>query len=137
MAGNAVPRPMGAFAVGSATSFEEIDINISASQTFKSSGCLLDGTIYSVEHTANLTSASLSDLLDLGSSDSLSPQAAAGLLTRLIKSNRRIPVKLFDLLYELSKVRTSLRGTKIDSFRILHDELNAAEYRSSIQNRDL
>jgi DNA (cytosine-5)-methyltransferase 1 len=133
MAGNAVPRPMGAFAVGSATFSDETGVTLLESRNFCNSGCLLSGRLYSIEHQADLSSSSLSGVLDLNSSDSLSPQAAAGLLTRLIKSNRRIPIGLFDLLYRLSLNRTPLRGTKIDSFKILHEELDAIEYRNSIQ----
>lgn len=133
MAGNAVPLPMGAFAVGSATFNGEIGVTLSESGNFCKSGCMLSGRLYCVEHQANLSSASLSSVLDLDSSDSLSPQAAAGLLARLIKSNRKIPIGLFDILYELSLTRTPLRGTKIDSFKVLHEELDPLEYRNAIQ----
>jgi DNA (cytosine-5)-methyltransferase 1 len=132
MAGNAVPRPMGAFAVGSATFDGGRDVRLIDSLCFSSSGCILDGKLYSVEHQTDYSSAPLAKFLDLSSSDSLSPQAAAGFLTRVIKSNRRIPIRLFDLLYKLSLIRTPLRGTKVDSFKILHQELDARKYRSAI-----
>jgi hypothetical protein len=133
MAGNAVPRPMGEFAVGSATFNDHIAVSLRHSNAFCESGCLLDGKLYSVDHQTQHSNVFLSEFLDLDSSDSLSPQAAAGLLVRLIRFNRRIPPNLFDLLYNLSLIRTPLRGTKIDSFKILHEELDAFAYRAAIQ----
>jgi DNA (cytosine-5)-methyltransferase 1 len=133
MAGNAVPRQMGEFAVSSATFNGDTDIKLVDTNAFCSGGCLLDGKLYSVNSPVRFSTVPLSGFLDLNSSDSLSPQACAGLLTRLIKSDRRIPVKLFDILYELSLLRTPLKGTKIDSFKILHEELDPIAYRNAIK----
>lgn len=132
MAGNAVPRPMGAFAVDTATFNDDISAIITSSHKPSGNGCYLDGELYDIKNDVHYSSRPLSDFLDLSSSDSLSPQASAGLLSRLIRSNRKIPLSLFNILYDLSMVRTPLKGTKVDSFKILHEDLDVKQYLSYI-----
>lgn len=133
MAGNAVPRPMGAFAVDTAfCSYLETPAAFPVDD-YRSNGLSLAGRLYGIRREAKQKLADdLSTFLDLGSTDSLSNQAAAGLLSRLIKSKREVPLDLFDVLYELSKERTKLRGTKVDSFELLHNELDPLSYRAKL-----
>lgn len=135
MAGNAVPRPMGMFAADSARLTEKVDAEFMRSETIERHGLLEDGNLYGVRHAAIRLSKNLSSFLLKSSRDKLSSQAAAGLLARLIRSQKAIPVPLFDALYELSAVRTKLRGTKVDSFTILHEQLEPLKYRAALVDR--
>jgi hypothetical protein len=98
-------------------------------------GLLAAGKLYGVRHTTGRLAQNLGEFLNKDTQDSLSNQAAAGLLARLIRSRKTIPIPLFDVLYELSTIRTKLRGTKVDSFKILHDELEPFKYRAGLVNR--
>jgi DNA (cytosine-5)-methyltransferase 1 len=135
MAGNAVPRPMGIFAADSARLSEDVDAAFTRSESVNRHGLLAKGKLYDVRHAAVPLSKNLLSFLDNSSRDSLSNQAAAGLLARLIKSRKAIPIPLFDALYELSAVRTKLRGTKVDSFTILHEQLEPLKYRAALVGR--
>lgn len=132
MAGNAVPREMGAFAVQTAIASEVPDVQLRASNGFSSDGFIERTKMFSIEHPPIQGARNLSEFLDGSSQDSLSGQAAAGLLARLIITEKTIPLSLFDALYRLSLNRTKLRGTKVDSFKILHEELDARAYREKL-----
>lgn len=133
MAGNAVPKPMGNFAVDSIASDDFVEADIKETRDFSLNGYANRKALYEVVHATFYTDNALSSFIDLESTESLSPQAAAGLLTRLIRSNRLIPTDLFDALYELSLRRTPLRGTKVDSFSVLHEQLNPLKYRANLE----
>lgn len=130
MAGNAVPRPMGHFALQCATMDpHEVRAVGKPSKGIPESGVRQDDGIWQVEHTPTFKHEPLELFLDEDCRE-LSPQASAGLLTRVIRAKRRIPVDVFDALYAKSRVRTRLIGTKINSFDVLDDELDASAYRS-------
>lgn len=135
MAGNAVPRPMGAFAVESAAGTDEGHPAILKANGFERHGLLARGKLCGIRHETHALADNLNELLDRKSRDSLSAQAAAGLLARIIVARKEIPIPLFDVLYDLSTVRTKLRGTKIDSFKILHEQLDPRSYRARILGR--
>ena len=132
MAGNAVARPVGDFAADTPVLRIEADLTIAETTTFERHGMLRERSLYCVRHNVNRLAQNLKEFLDFASHDSLSNQAAAGLLVRAIKSRKPMPLPLFDVLYELSSERTKLRGTKVDSFKILHEQLDPLSYRSAL-----
>lgn len=131
MAGNAVPRPIGRFAVGSATLGKEVNVELRSSSIIPASG-LSDGSdLFSIDHQAIFDYAPL-DLFVDDECRPLSPQASAGLLARVIRAGRPLPPEVFDSLYATSRTRTRLIGTKINSFEILDSKLDALAYREWI-----
>lgn len=127
MAGNAVPKSMGEFAMGSLTETNGEIVGI-PTPSIARSGRSSESGLLEVRHSPFHAYAPLALFL---SDDyrTLSPQASAGLLTRVIRAERKIPLRLFDALYELSRTRTRLIGTKINSFEVLDEELDAHHYR--------
>ncbi len=133
MAGNAVPRPVGQFVMESIEARDDLAGSREPSRELTADGVFMDGTIWTIRHERGALAVNLASFVNRRDTDSLSPQAAAGLLTRLIRSGRTIPQPLFDVLYELSlTVTTRLRGTRINSFKILHDEMDPIDYRASL-----
>ena len=132
MAGNAVPRPLGDFAADTPVFKCEADLTFSEATTFERHGLFRDGALYCVRHDSGPLANNLDQFLDFNSTDSLSNQAAAGLLVRAIRSRKPMPLPLFDVLYRLSAERTKLRGTKVDSFKILHEQLDPELYRAGL-----
>jgi len=134
MAGNAVPRPMGRFAAETAR--EENDIHVVGREVdhFSRDGIYEDEgkKIICVEAEVRSFTGNLDDFVDFETEDSLSNQAAAGLLVRMIRAGKKMPISLFDTLYDLSLEKTKLRGTKVDSFDILHNSLDTGSYRKSL-----
>jgi hypothetical protein len=134
MAGNAVPRPMGRFAAQSVYCASDTQFQETSSEFFSRDG-FYDGyqdKIFSVNSKQAYLASNLDAFIDFDSTDSLSNQAAAGLIVRMIRSNKRMPISLFDTLYELSLKRTALRGTTVNSFEILHESLDACAYRATL-----
>lgn len=130
MAGNAVPLPVGHFALQCATTERhKLKAVCRLSNGIPESGVQQHDGIWQVEHTPTFDYESLELFLDADCRE-LSPQASAGLLTRVIRAKRRIPTDIFDALYASSRVRTRLIGTRINSFDVLDDELDACAYRS-------
>ena len=128
MAGNAVPRPLGQFALQCATWGKSVDICPRDASSIPASGVFASGRMWRLDHELRFSFAPLGSFLDHGCRV-LSPQASAGLLTRVIRSSRRIPVGMFDALYTRSRTRTSLIGTTINSFDVLDRQLDAGAYR--------
>lgn len=135
MAGNAVPRPMGAFAVDTVSFQGPITSEPTKVGRISRNGFLSGHELYAVPVDPAPRTDNLHAFLDRTTRDSLSPQAAAGLLVRVIRSGKAIPLQLFDLLFQLSLHRTPLRGTKVDSFRILHEQMKPLQYRASLAAR--
>lgn len=138
MAGNAVPRPLGAFAADTAQYWSSAVQEMVLSRAVRSSkiqfdGVLFNNEIFSINNERACLASNLSHFLLPSVNYSLSNQAAAGLLVRLILTGRSIPIPLFDALYELSLTRTRLRGTKKNSFDILHGALDPKGYRRSLE----
>jgi DNA (cytosine-5)-methyltransferase 1 len=135
MAGNAVSRPVGRFAADTAAMEDGIDLEIVETSKFEQHGLIKNGEIYYIRHDAQPSARNLGDFLDFNSRDSLSNQAAAGLLVRAIRAQKPFPLSLYDALYKLSTVRTKLRGTKIDSFKILHEQLDPGSFREFLSRQ--
>ena len=117
MAGNAVPKPMGNFVVESVIKPKPFDgIRVGFGNN-TSHGIIEKSNTWAIEHENYYKNCKLEDFIDININECLSPQASAGFLTRLIRGNRVIPPKMFDVLYKKSFIRTKLIGTKIDSFK--------------------
>jgi hypothetical protein len=131
MAGNAVPRPLGDFAVGSVLAKAGDDKELFIAMRPTEHGFWEGQKLFAREHEPVCLAENLSDFVELSNKDCLSPQAAAGLLVRVIRGNKRIPITLFDVLYSLSLQRTDrLKGTRVNSFEILHEQLEPRRFRS-------
>ena len=131
MAGNAVPRPMGQFALGSVTWEQPVEVVRTCCNGIPASGWYENCEMSRVEHQVTYTYPQLSSFIN-DECRVLSPQASAGLLTRVIRASRQVPVELFDALYLRSGTRTRLIGTKINSFDVLDKELDATAYREGL-----
>ena len=131
MAGNAVPRPIGSFALGSATLSREAEVDLHPSLTVSPSGLFDGSNLFRVDHEPVFDYAALQTFVD-DDCRLLSPQASAGLLARVIRAGRPLPTEVFDALYARSRTRTRLIGTKVNSFEILDSTLDALGYREWI-----
>lgn len=131
MAGNAVSRPVGEFvmagAVGGIDAKPVIEMN--PTDAVPECGVSNEGRMSRVVRLPRLAHRQLGGFLDRDV-EPLSPQASAGLLTRVIRGRRWIPPEMFDALYRRSRKRTPLIGTRINSFEILDNEMRPLEFRS-------
>lgn len=144
MAGDAVSRPVGAFVVDSVfkSAVEpSVDLTPNSKSHIPEHGYWHNGKLLSVRHRRHFRPNHIWEYLDPEATNELSPQASAGLCCRIIRAEADVPVDLFETLYEKSKNRTKLLGTKVDSFRILHSELDAGGYlrrlRCKVKDRQL
>jgi hypothetical protein len=131
MAGDAVSRPVGAFVVDSVLNGKDSpDIEIRPVELGKvpSHGYFHNNYLWSIRHSRYIRALNLWDFLEHAETRSLSPQACAGLCCRIIRADAEVPYDLFLSLYETSKTRTSLIGTKVNSFEILHSQLDPIRY---------
>jgi hypothetical protein len=131
MAGDAVSRPVGAFVVDSV--FYESELGHVELEPFSVDAIPQHGywhaeKIMAVKHNRIYQPRHIWEYLDPDCKGELSPQASAGLCCRIIRSQSIVPSALFEVLYEKSKTRTKLLGTKVDSFEILHTKLDAGGY---------
>ena len=106
MAGNAVPRPIGSFALGSVTWGGETDVTMLPSGHC-ASGVSSKSEMFSVEHTSAFRYFPLELFVD-DSCRTLSPQASAGLLARVIRASRPLPVEVFDALTSAAELGLGL-----------------------------
>jgi DNA (cytosine-5)-methyltransferase 1 len=137
MAGDAVSRPVGAFVVDSVFGeFNEnnIDLRPGLVNVIPDHGYWNDGMVWSVRHNRTFRPRHIWEFLDENPESELSPQASAGLCCRIIRAQAEVDSGLFETLYEKSKNRTKLRGTKVDSFEILHAQLNPEAYLRNLKN---
>ena len=117
MSGNAVPRPMGHFVVKAVSECLPMDGLQTSFGIVTDSGLIDDGLIWSIANQKTGLAANLSDFLDPDVTDSLSGQAAAGLLLRSIRAQQPMPLELFDMLFLLSGQRDGpLRPSRANSF---------------------
>jgi hypothetical protein len=131
MAGDAVSRPVGAFVVDSvfdANPVEPYRLRNVTADYIPLNGYISNEGMMEISHSRHEQPLHLAEFVDLNSQKRLSPQAAAGLCCRIIRSTADVPAAMFSCLYEMSKTRTRLLGTKIDSFTILHNDLDPAGY---------
>jgi DNA (cytosine-5)-methyltransferase 1 len=132
MAGDAVSRPVGAFVVDSvfkAAIDDALEIRPAFIDSIPEHGYWHGGKMCLVKHRRVLNRyRHILDFLDPNANNELSPQASAGLCCRIIRAGADVPSDLFETLYNKSKTRTKLLGTKVDSFEILHDQLDPLAY---------
>lgn len=139
MAGNAVSKPVGHFAVEAAcrNPFAIRNRHLGRSQIesskFDEEGLCANGLVASWPAKKTPLCSNLVKFLDTSNRDSLSAQACAGLLVRCMRSRQPIDLRLFDVLFANSKDRTGpLRGSRTNSFEVL-DRMEPMEYRSWLE----
>ena len=138
IAGNAVSRPVGAFVVDSvfeASKDQTIELRPPEVGKIPEHGYWHAGRIWLARHHRTFKHRHIWNFLDSDAKKELSPQAAAGLCCRIIRSGADVPSALFEILYEKSKTRTKLLGTKVNSFDILHNKLDANGYLARLKNK--
>ena len=131
MAGDAVSRPVGAFVVDSVFSGaaqDNIDLRPAPMERIPDHGYLHAGKLWMVRHHRLFKHAHVWGFLDHLATGELSPQASAGLCCRIMRARAEVPSALFEALYQKSKTRTKLLGTKVNSFEILHEQMDPASY---------
>lgn len=120
MAGNAVPAPVGRFVVKSVSDCAPSQGVRTSFGVVGQAGIAEDGMPWAIEHESAPLAGNLIDFLDADDDSSLTPQAAAGLLVRSVRSGLPLPRELFDTLVELSQDRTQrLHPSRGDSFLAL------------------
>jgi DNA (cytosine-5)-methyltransferase 1 len=130
MAGNAVCLPVGRFAVDSvdaASTSYDIEMFSCNDVSLPPDGYLSKGKVWKVFHDKKCVPCNIWSCLD-ESEDRLSNQASAGLCCRIIRTETIVPSMLFESLYGQAMVPTKLLGTKINSFEILHNEMDPNAY---------
>ena len=135
MAGNAVPRPMGHFVVQAVSESASSDGLRAAFAVLTDSGLYENGLPWAINHSETPLADNLADFLDPTTAESLSCQAAAGLLVRSIRAGQPMPLQLFDLLWNLAANRgEALRPSRSNSFEILDSMGNdATQYRAGLK----
>ena len=120
MAGNAVPAPVGRFVVKSVSDCAPPHGVRTSFGVVGQAGIVEDGIPWSIDHEPAPLAGNLVDFLDADDDSSLTPQAAAGLLVRSVRSGLPLPRELFDILVDLSQDRTQrLHPSRGDSFLAL------------------
>jgi hypothetical protein len=122
---------VGAFVVDSVFSGstqEKIDLRPASADRIPDHGYLHAGKLYMVRHHRVFKHAHIWGLLDQTATGELSPQASAGLCCRIMRAGAEVPSTLFEALYKRSMTRTRLLGTKVNSFEILHEQMDPAGY---------
>jgi DNA (cytosine-5)-methyltransferase 1 len=138
MAGDAVSRPVGAFVVDSVlrqSRNTHVDLWPGSTERIPEHGYCHSGMLWSVRHRRSFRPPHVWEFMDRNAASELSPQASAGLCCRIIRAEAEVPSALFETLYERSKTRTKLLGTKVDSFEILHSQLNPEGYLKKLQSQ--
>lgn len=128
MAGNAVARPVGHFVMGGLSLKHYEAGELRACVDVPEAGVSNDHVVREVVSESSVAKYDLGMYLDFDL-EPLSPQASAGLLTRVIRGRRWIPPEMFDALYARSRRRTSLIGTRVNSFEILDNEMKPLRFR--------
>lgn len=134
MAGNAVPAPMGRFVMAAICSAAPQAGTRTGFGIVASSGLLENGMSWEIDHGRPQLATNLIDFIDTSSQDSLSSQAAAGLIVRSARSGHPMPRELFEILAQLASSRTGrLRPSRGNSFEALVSMASAVvEYRNSL-----
>lgn len=139
MAGDAVSRPVGAFVVDSAFNpkgaTSEVELRHMDKDSVPDHGYWNCGTTMAIRHHRSYRHRHIWEFLDHDVTSELSPQASAGLCCRIIRAELEVPAELFSVLYEKSKTRTRLLGTKINSFDILHNQMDPMGYLEKLRSR--
>ncbi len=138
MAGDAVSRPVGAFVVDSVfevSNEQAIELRPSEVGKVPEHGYWHSGRMCLIRHNRTFKHRHIWKFLDSDAKRQLSPQAAAGLCCRIIRAEADVPSALFEVLHERSKTRTPLLGTKVNSFDILHNELDANGYLKRLKSK--
>ena len=134
MAGNAVPVPMGHFVLSSVIDVSPMDGVGVTSEAIGASGMLDSGLTRVIDHKPPPLAANLIDFVDPDANDSLSAQAAAGLIVRSVRSGRPMPRRLFEVLWSLTKNRSGkLWPSRGNSFVALDEMTSEVEaYRGGL-----
>lgn len=120
MAGNAVPVPMGRFVLSSVASAAPMSGVRTAFGLVASSGTLDGGLSWVIDHKATPLATNLVEFLSTDAGDSLSSQAAAGLIVRSVRSGHPMPRELFVVLARLAEDRSGkLKASRSNSFEAL------------------
>lgn len=139
MAGNAVPVPLGNFvlkAIGNRSTATGIR---SSFGIVTESGLYEDGIIWAVDHKPVSLASNLDHFISFESEESLSPQAAAGLIVRSVKADNLMPLELFETLYRMSANRSQkLRPSRSNSFMVLDEMIDdVMRYRNKLPSMDI
>jgi hypothetical protein len=120
MAGNAVPVPMGRFVLSSVANASPMTGVRTAFGLVAPSGLLDDGLTWVIDHKATPLATNLVEFLSEQENDSLSSQAAAGLIVRSVRSGHPMPQELFVVLARLAQDRSGkLKASRGNSFEAL------------------
>ena len=120
MAGNAVSVPVGQFVVDAVFEPREMDGDMTTFGYIGQSGFWDDGLPWGIEHSEMPKACNLHEFIDTDSKDSLSAQAAAGLIVRAARSGQPMPKELFDNLWTLSRNRSEkIKASRANSLEAL------------------
>ena len=149
MAGNAVPVPMGHFVLSSVASVSPMSGVRTAFGLVGPSGMVDGGLSWVIDHKPSRLATNLVDFVNPGSDDSLSAQAAAGLIVRSVRSGHPMPRELFAVLWRLAEDRRgklkASRGNSFEALDAMATEVEAyrdglptiSEYRDDVEDDDL
>jgi DNA (cytosine-5)-methyltransferase 1 len=134
MAGNAVPAPMGHFVLQSVANVSPMAGVRTAFGFFGPSGTYDGGLSWVVDHPSAPLATNLIDFIDPDSDESLSAQAAAGLIVRSVRSGHSMPRELFAVLWRLTEDRSGkLKASRGNSFEALDSMASELEaYRTRL-----
>lgn len=120
MAGNAVAVPVGQFVVDTVFNPKPMDGFRSEFGIISQAGIWENDIPWGISNEENELANNLAVFLDLDSSDTLSAQAAAGLIVRSVRSGQPMPAELFDALWVLTQDRSQgIKASRANSFESL------------------
>jgi hypothetical protein len=149
MAGNAVPVPMGHFVLSSVVNVSPMSGVRTAFGLFSSSGMFDGGLSWVIDHKPSPLATNLVDFVNPDADDSLSAQAAAGLIVRSVRSRHPMPRELFAVLWRLAADRSgklkASRGNSFEALDRMTTEVEAyrdrlptiSEYHDEVEDEDL
>ncbi len=148
MAGNAVPVPLGHFVMSATETVAPMSGIRTAFGVVAPSGILEDRLAWVIDHKEAPLATNLIDFVDPRAEETLSAQAAAGLIVRSARSGHPMPRELFEILARLAVNRTAKlkpsRGNSFDALDSMQDAVaiyreslpGMAEYKVSTENTD-
>ena len=121
MAGNAVALPVGQFVISSVTNVAASNAITTGYGTLTEDGYFDGEMIWSIGNHPLRSTSNLHEFLCEDANESLSAQAAAGLIVRSIRAGKTMPLELFDSLIKIASENRIVRPSRSNSFEALQE----------------
>jgi DNA (cytosine-5)-methyltransferase 1 len=130
MAGNAVAKPVGEFAMSSITVEKPVlEYSLASFSAIEENGFMENGDIWGVDLPFEELCNNLEDYINLNDLDEISFQAASGILVRCSRNSTYMPLELMESLIRISQIRIGkIKGSRSNSVEVLDNEIDLLKY---------